>query len=269
MNPQNKALICIVVHFGLVDTTKLTIAALLQGKKKPDQIIIIDHSENGINFKHEKVIVIHPNKNGGYGAGINVGLGVLTGRGIKPQDIVVVMNNDALAAANDLALIDEWFKSRRQLALLGAAWGAINFLSGRTTLTGKRRQKNAYIHGAIFAAPLGLFLQMQGLAEEYFLYWEDVEFSQRVVAAGYSLVVLPELKIKHDDEESQMPVEKIYYLVRNGALFLEKKTKLPIRLWWWTANRLRLFYHRWHKNAVVAAALQDAINNVTGIKKSS
>ncbi len=263
----------ILIHFGRVETTQAAIESLRRSTKKADSIIIIDHAIEPLNMalsQSEKVI--RPKKNAGYGAGLNVGLGVLFSQSLKPHDIVICMNNDVRVATDTLSELEDWWINHPKPALVGAVYAYINILTGRSTLQ-KSRQRNlfswwqlSYIHGSFFAAPFEVFAAVSGVPTQYFLYWEDVALSQRVHLLGYPLVSISKLSIKHnDDAENVVANDQLYYLVRNGAFFLEHETNFLLRRYWWTINRMRYYYHRFiSRKLIVWQALHDALMAVQG-----
>lgn len=57
------------------------------------------------------------------------------------------------------------------------------------------------------------------LPEDYFLYWEEVDWCWRLRQAGYQCVVVPTTKIVHLRGRSSTSELAEYYLLRNGLLF--------------------------------------------------
>lgn len=256
---------------------------------------------------HNSCRVIRPQQNNGYAAGINIGLGILISLNIKEHDIVIVTNNDIIVSPLALQQLRKWWQDNPADALLGtsimensqtlAGDGHVNLLTGRTHLhplsqdaptarpgrnvkrapptapaSAERRRAGRpgcveYIHGAFFSAPYRVFMRTKGLPEHYFLYWEDVLFSQRVKQAGIPLFTTNTVTVTHQQRKhSKDSRDHLYYLVRNGALFLAEETSLPWRQYWRLSNRLRLLYHtlKPHCNPIVKLALRDAIRGVTG-----
>ena len=109
MIPQIRKYHVVTVHFGKEETTKTLIGQLLSGEKIPDSVVVIDHAQKPLIIENrDQVRLIRPEKNVGYGAGINLGLGVLTGLGISQEDIVIALNNDVEVSPQSLARLEEW-----------------------------------------------------------------------------------------------------------------------------------------------------------------
>ena len=99
-----------------------------------------------------------------------------------------------------------------------------------------------WLTGACLAFRVSLWEQAGGLDERYFLYWEDVDFSQRCVAAGARFCLRRDLVAVHDEggthgargSRARSPLY-YYYNCRNrllyGSVHLERRELLR---WLWT-----------------------------------
>lgn len=275
MIPHIRKYHVVTVHFGKDDTTKTLIEQLTSGEKIPDQIIVVDHAQNPFRMEsQDRVRVVRPEKNAGYGAGINLGLGVLAGLGISREDIVIALNNDVQVSPQSLAHIEAWWGSHPNTKLAGIHLGRVNLLTGRAHLNSTffflfSFFSLSYLDGACLITPLATFLALQGLPSGNFMYWEDVEFSCRASQVGIPLLAIPDTGITHRDQPaSAVAGDHLYYLVRNGAMFLSQKAPRPWRYIWKIKNLLRLIYHSLkpasQTSLIVRHALQDAWRSKTG-----
>lgn len=99
----------------------------------------------------------------------------------------------------------------------------------------------AWLSGACLLLDVRLWSACGGFDDDYFLYWEDVDLSHRVEAAGGELCVLPDVRVVHD-EGSTSRAEQVsdrarsdtyyYYNIRNRLLYARKHLDLPHRLRW-------------------------------------
>ncbi len=289
MNPQERKHFVILVHHGSSKVTRRALSLLAGCHMPPDKIIVIDHAKQPFSAApHSSCRITRPQQNGGYAAGVNVGLGILISLNVKEHDIVTVANNDIKVNPLTLQRLRKWWQDNPADALLGVSTtennktfsggGHVDLLTGRTHLHdeafpaaakdfSEARAKLDYIHGAFFSAPYRVFMKTKGLPEQYFLYWEDVLFSQKVKQAGILLLTTNTITVTHQQpRHNKNSSDHLYYLVRNGALFLEKETPFLWRQYWWLLNRLRLLYHslKPNHNATVKTALRDAIRGITG-----
>lgn len=279
MNPQNRKYYLILVHYENAQATHQALHALHACAAPPDEIIIIDHGEHPFRHDHSYPdIIVRPQHNTGFAGGVNSGLGVLLSRHIKGHDIVVVTNNDVTVYPTTFQELRRWWAARQRSALVGVMTeephgtvegiSYVNLLTGRSQLYGRPpRHMLPYIHGAFFAAPYELFMRTRGLPESYFLYWEDAAFSARVRAARLPLLTARLVRVAHHPSTATPPRgAQLYYLVRNGALFLEHESPALWRQYWWLVNRLRLIYHtlRPGSSPHVRRALYDAVRRRLG-----
>ncbi len=270
MIPHTRKYFLLIVHHGLPQVTANLLSSILRGTLLPDNVVVIDHGSltDRFNYEHALVQVVRSTNNGGYAAGLSVGLGILLAQGARGEDIVVCMNNDVRLAPGTMDRLRDFWAKTSGLVLVGAKAGRVNLFTGRTKLiTGYSllvtRYQLPYIHGSFFSAPFKLFMKVP-LPEEYFMYWEDVGFSQSVQRQGIFLRVVPGLDVVHNDQPDKPSPTKLYYLVRNGALLLEGQTPWLWRQYWTVLNRLRYSYHLLGGRPTVRRALQDALNNKKG-----
>jgi GT2 family glycosyltransferase len=101
------------------------------------------------------------------------------------------------------------------------------------------RPAQLWLTGACLAVPLTVFERIGGFAEDYFLYWEDVDFSIRAVAAGARLQVRQDIEVLHDEGGTQgerrgRAKSEVYYRYncRNRLLFAAHHLSLQRQLRW-------------------------------------
>lgn len=91
-------------------------------------------------------------------------------------------------------------------------------------------QVHTWVSGACFAVNVQLWQLIGGFDEDYFLYWEDVDFSRRVVQAGGHVRADQTLRAVHDEgsthrggspERAKSPIY-YYYNTRNRLLYAAK-----------------------------------------------
>ncbi|MBI3420661.1 MAG: glycosyltransferase, partial [Candidatus Sungbacteria bacterium] len=274
MIPQIRKTFVITVHFGLSQKTDTLLASLMAGKLVPDRVVVIDHAPTPYQpqTSFPNVTIVRPEANKGYAAGINSGLGWLLAKGAGAHDIVICLNNDAEVSAQSLEKIQAWVGQGQHL-IAGPTSGIVNLLTGRARLVvGKLPSvawhEAAYIHGSCLAGSFQTFLDAKPLPENFFLYWEDVAFSAQTIASGAHLAIIPGLGIAHPDKRHTPPTQ-IFYLVRNGAWYLENQTPPLWRTYWYVGNRLRALYHAWKGNKHILSALSAARKNQLGRLRGS
>ncbi len=188
--------------------------------------------------------------NSGFGGGINRGVEAARAAGatsfllLNPDAHLDRASIQALLArsvAEPMALI-----SPRVLTPAGTPWfdGADLYLRDGVSRARRKREQHPderihpWLSGACLIVSEVLWTRIGGFDEEYFLYWEDVDLSFRVVQAGGTLVVADDAVAIHDEggthgEDARTPGSRgkssiyYYYNVRNRLLFAARH--LPTR----------------------------------------
>ena len=188
--------------------------------------------------------------NVGFGAGMNRGVARARELGSGP---LVLLNPDAWITGAGLADLAA-AASRDPGALVaprvvrpdGTLWSAgvtdLDLRDGTTRArarrpgpdprTGRDVPVQEWLSGACLALTLELWDRVGGFDEDYFLYWEDVDLSARVLAAGGTLVVADGVQVVHDEggthhdataASSRAKSATYYYFnIRNRLLYASK-----------------------------------------------
>jgi N-acetylglucosaminyl-diphospho-decaprenol L-rhamnosyltransferase len=150
-------------------------------------------------------LVLMPH-NGGFGSGANAGAARALEAGC---DAVLLLNPDAQLEADVLrALLADALAHPRALTTPrvlredGTSWfdGAdLSLRDGTTRRAGRRTGPDLepWLTAACLAAPAGLWRELGGFDDGYFLYWEDVDLSHRCLAAGGELRLREDLAVLH------------------------------------------------------------------------
>lgn len=82
----------------------------------------------------------------------------------------------------------------------------------------------AYVHGAAMMIPRTVMDQVGLMYEDYFLYYEELDWCERIRKAGYAVYLEPRAKVYHAESITtgkNSPL-KTYYLNRNRILFMRR-----------------------------------------------
>lgn len=267
MNPQKPKYFIILVHFGSETVTFKSLKVLRAAAPSDTEIILVDHAIKPFKPAEPQLHIIRPAENGGYGAGINVGLGVLLSQEAKLDDRVIAMNNDVEVMPKTFERVQEWFTGHPKPTLGGPIIGTVNIRTGRA-MPGTKRGRFSYLDGAFLAAHYGTWLTLKGFHENYFMYWEDVDLSWRARRLGIAIEQIPDLGIRHSGRKRPTTPEQLYYLVRNGAVVMEEMLPWPLTIGWHGVNALRRIYHHFQPTTpsrqLVRQALRDAAQRRMG-----
>lgn len=184
--------------------------------------------------------LITPETNSGFGGGVNIGVARALADGATD---VLVINPDAHIDRASLArLAAVTAASRTTLASPvitdsdGRTWFAgIDLLLDDGTMRARRKRRaddvrpyEPWLSGACLWITREVWALSGGFDDEYFLYWEDVDFSRRVVSAGGTLVLVEEATAVHDEGGTQRAEPQLaraksegyyFYNIRNRMLY--------------------------------------------------
>lgn len=200
--------------------------------------------------------------NPGFGAGVNAGVRRAIELGAKT---VILVNPDAVLTADVADALHRHCAERpdelvtpRIVDSAGAPYFSGSFVDLRTgAISGWRREpgdgpvvlptpagRQPWLTAACLALSTDLWQRAGGMAEDYFLYWEDVDFSVRCVRVGARLVVRDDLIAVHDEggthgKAARGPAKSdLYYRYncRNRLLFAARMMPRAARLRWALAS---------------------------------
>lgn len=127
-----------------------------------------------------------------------------------------------------------YFDSPRTIQYAG--FSKMNVFTGRTTAVGHgdddQGQYNGLhltfgAHGAAMMIKKDVIEKTGRFAEKFFLYYEEWDWSTRILRAGYKIYVQGDTRVYHKESMSvgKMNPVKEYYLTRNRILYMRRNTK--------------------------------------------
>lgn len=176
------------------------------------------------NFK--TIVVDNDKENPGFAGGMNIGIK----KALKQKaDYILLLNNDTIVDKNFLKELVKVGKSDKEIGILGPIGGKINWLYTKGIHITKN---NDYISGVCMLVKRSVIKKIGLMPEEYFLYFEDVDWCLRARKAGYKCVLVPEAKIWHKVSSSTKAesFSYIYYHFRNGLLLAKRHAPFFIKL---------------------------------------
>lgn len=254
----------IVLHYGNVELTRECLRSVsCQGAS----FFVVDNSRgefSGSDLPPEagNAEIVVTGTNLGFAGGMNAGTRRAFEKGARR---VVILNNDTIAdpgfvekvsAAFD---VNEGKKTCFSPLILDASgrtvWfggGKISWLSGKASHTGigstafpDRPFESDYLTGCAACFTREAAEEAGLMEEDYFLYWEDVDWSSKLRRKGYKLFILPEIRIRHAGSASTGLESRnyLYYYHRNHLFFLLRNCPvllLPFSLAGFTLNLARV-----------------------------
>lgn len=106
------------------------------------------------------------------------------------------------------------------------AGGAIDPRRGRVRLIPEVQAPTPYdvdwIEGCCMMLRPQAIHEAGSLDEEYFLYYEEIDYCQRLRRANWRVRVVPTVSVRHLKASGQLPAHYYYYMTRNGYQFWAK-----------------------------------------------
>jgi GT2 family glycosyltransferase len=185
--------------------------------------------------------IIHSKKNLGFAGGNELGMKVAKG------EYLYLINNDTEIEQDFVGPIIDCFQNRPNLGMLStllrfydtgliqyAGASALSKITLRnksfgnlendaTPYLGFRLTGN--IHGASVVVPRRLYLELGGMWEPFFLYYEEYDWCARFKEAGYDIGFLGDVEVLHKESASvgRMSPLKIEYMFRNRILYARRR----------------------------------------------
>lgn len=278
----------VIVNFRTADLTIRCIDSLLEQRiALPADIVIVDNasgdgSGQAIASARPQVRTIFSTRNGGFGAGVNLGVEALD------TELVLVLNPDTAFRENQVEEVRALFEREPSLGMLGLKlvntdgspqYSARRFYSladiaARRTPLGRfsaaQRIESSHllkgnwsggpfesdwVLGTGFVVRRRAFDGVGRMDEGYFLYFEEVDLCARMWIAGWSVMALPSAELVHDHQRhSQAGIWSHSGRIHvNSMLRFFGKFGVP---WLHRPSRqtLETNYLRWHRRSRGRAA---------------
>lgn len=248
----------VIPHLEHLSDTAACVASLREQTCQPDIIQIVDnasqtHSGETLAQLCPGAHVLRLDSNRGFAGGVNEGIKkVLSDRKI---DFVWVLNNDTICPPPTLELLLECILINDRIGLAGtpllegsppddlrpvaAAWKLRSFF--KIPAPAKEGEAFDYLSGASLLVRRAVMEELGGFDENFFFFFEDVDFSLRARKKGWSLSVAHNASIRHTGSATigRMSASKAAYYRAGHVLLLRRYSPLP-RLAAWPPYLFRL-----------------------------
>lgn len=250
---------CVILNYNDASTT-IQLVERIKDFSRIDFVVIVDNCSTDDSWeqlqgcKSEKVCVIKTSKNGGYGAGNNVGLRYSSD--VLKANYSIIANPDVMFKEECIEKFIQTFQADSSVAVVSAkqsnspdcAWKNCNTLQYilATSLFFEvclkiRSYSSSYFKGKnsvpVFAVPGSLLmvnlkkmLQYGMYDEEFFLYYEEPVLAQKFAEVGLKTILRLDCSYVHNHHVS---ISKTYrrwsqqhaVLLKSADLFLRKYKK--------------------------------------------
>jgi GT2 family glycosyltransferase len=208
------------------------------------EVIVVDNAstDGSVDFIKKEfpdVKIVANDKNMGFAPAINIGAAACRG------ECLVVMNNDLRVRDDWLTELVAAISSGSEVGCAGSLvlnWDGdkIDFAGGIVNFEGKGFQigygekvdnylkklssspypQYLFVNGSSFIVRKSFFDEIGGMDEDFFAYYDDIDFGWRIWLAGYSVVLAPKSVVyhRHHGTSDRFAHPKIRYLMEKNSL---------------------------------------------------
>ncbi|HEX8460610.1 MAG TPA: glycosyltransferase family 2 protein [Segetibacter sp.] len=211
------------------------------------EIIVVDNGSKvnsvpGWMETYPSIKFIRSETNLGFAGGNNLGIRAAKGH------YLFLVNNDTEVTENLVSILACTLDKNRNVGIVSpaifffdtpdifqyAGFSEMNFLNGRNETIGlgekntgqynNRIAKTAYAHGAAMMVRRAAINKAGLMAENFFLYYEELDWCERIKQQGFEIWVNTNAVIFHKESMSvgKTSALKEYYMNRNRILFIRK-----------------------------------------------
>lgn len=257
----------IILNWNGSKLTTECISSLFNDHYKKKEIIVVDNGSTDdsvriIKTRFPNIEIIENKKNYGYAKGNNIGIKKCLSR---KSELILILNNDTIIKNNILLPLIKQIKNSKKIGIVCPkifdlnnrinSFGArIDFDAGDCPGIGSGEKdsikfsKRKFVDAAAGSCMLirtEVFRKIGLIPEDYFLYYEETDFSLKARRAGFNIVVEPKASIIHRVGGSTNPNTSTlyrYYITRNRFLFMKRFA--PTFKWWkfFIKNSLKNLY---------------------------
>lgn len=237
----------IAVNWNTTAVTGQFLQSILSQNTYPNiEVIIVDNASAedptpALTAIYPGVKVVRHTVNAGYAGGNNVGIKIANG------DFLFIVNNDTELTPDLLKGLLDVFRQFPDAGIVCpkfhyffdkgtieyAGYNEVNVFTGRNSMIGHGEKDNgqydqirstAYAHGGGMMIPARVIKEVGRMPEQFFLYYEELDWSEQMKRKGYKIYYQPAALIYHKESMTtgkSSPL-KVYYLTRNRILFMRR-----------------------------------------------
>jgi GT2 family glycosyltransferase len=248
----------VILNWNSFEVTLDCLVSLRKMEYRNYEVVLVDNgsidsSPDKLAESAPEVRIIRNSKNLGFTGGNNVGLRDALERN---PDYLLLLNNDTIVAPDFLTQLVSVAESDPRIGILNPKiyyfepsnriwhaggehkpwWSSAKQLGLKKIDNGDYDtvREVSFVTGCALLIKTGIVRQVGLLDEMYFLGWEDLDWTVRVMRAGFKAYYVPQSKIWHresyDTKKNGGKKLRDYYGIRNSILFARKH--MPLRRYW-------------------------------------
>ncbi|WP_425390681.1 glycosyltransferase [Ekhidna sp.] len=238
----------ITINYNQLEVTLELLDSVEKQEFDDLEIIVVDNGSQAdpsqeISRKFPHVITIRSEQNLGFAGGNNLGISHASG------EYLFFVNNDTEIPQGTIASLCDVLDQRSEAGIVCpviyyynnpsvvqyAGYTPLNFLTGRNQAVGHMKQmplalkvdETSYAHGAAMMVRKEAIEAAGAMPENYFLYYEELDWATRIKEAGYKILVNRGCSILHKESMSvgKLSNLKTYFQTRNRILFMRRNVR--------------------------------------------
>ena len=275
----------IILNYNGLEVLKKCLTSVFKIDYPNFEIVVVDNNSSDGSLEmaranFSKAIFIKNEENLGFAAGNNVGIKFALERA---ADFILMLNADVEVEKNFLTQLIDTVAENEKIGIASPVifdgetreiWfsgGHINWWRLKTihekNIQTEKFFPSPFITGCAMLVKVAVFQRIGLLDEDFFLYWEDADFSLRSKRAGFQNVVVSTSWIYHLEKSRERLENKTYWLVISGLIFFRKNANFFFKIWGIfylllrkTKNWLDVKFKKDRLSLVVQKAYQDFEN---------
>ncbi|MEO6287701.1 MAG: glycosyltransferase family 2 protein [Dyadobacter sp.] len=243
-----KSVSIVTVNFNQPQVTEDLLKSLDEVNTYPDLEIIVVDNGSKVNpvpewqRRYKDVKFIRSELNTGFAGGNNIGIREASG------EYLFLINNDTEVTAELIGTLVQTMEANPKIGIISpkihyfdhpgmlqyTGYTPMNYYTARNASIGQFEEDKGqydalsgvtgYAHGAAMMIKREALEKAGGMAENYFLYYEELDWCERIRKAGYEVHVDLSALIYHKESVSvgKRTALKEYFMNRNRILFIRK-----------------------------------------------
>ncbi len=243
----------ISINYNYADATTEMLDSVVSNSYPNLEVIVVDNASTKPGF--DQLLKKYPfsnfqfvksETNLGFAGGNNFGYQYASG------DYIIFLNNDAVLTDGCLENMVAALESNAKLGLVSpiilntkensaapdivqyAGTTPVHRVTGRNSTVGENeplsekhlKTETAYAHGCAMMAPRSVIEKAGLIPEVFFLYYEELDWCERIKDADFEIGLVPESRVYHHESLTigQDSPLKTYYINRSRTLFMRRNS---------------------------------------------
>ena len=244
----------ISINYNQAQATTEMLDSVVENSYPNLEVIVVDNASPNSGFEALPKKYPLPNFkfveskiNLGFAGGNNFGFQFADG------DFILYLNNDAILTVGCIEKLVATLQANPKLGVVSpiildtkikdsdpdiiqfAGTTTVNSITGRNATFGEGEElskqyiqtETAYAHGGAMMVPRTVIEKAGLIPEMYFLFYEELDWCERIKEAGFEVALVPEARVYHYMSLSmgkESPI-KTYYINRSRTLFMRRNSK--------------------------------------------